>query len=166
MSIRITNHPETGAAVTKIQYVDRPIEVAPQMIISEPEIHYVDREVIKEVYAPASGEQIMIPQEVDLNPIHEQIEQIKMVVDHNTKFHNEYLENLRLNSDMQSRALIALKSQRDIDRSRRLMLIKRIKKERNALRDEQISHKKIELKLKIVMGVGILISIASLFIKL
>ena|ERR1019366_9384406 len=156
--IRLTN--KSSVVQPQIQYVDRPVE----KVVSKSEIQYVDREVIKEVQVEGpervvTPDQIIIQEKVDLAPIQAVIEEIKSVINHNTSVHNGYLDNLKTNSDMQSRALIALKQQRDIDRSRRLMLIKRLRRAQNA-------HKKLQLKLKLAIGTSIILSIISLFIKL
>lgn len=158
--IRVSNrqHDEHSIAGPQVQFVDRLVEV-PVEVASAPEIVYVDREVIKEVHMEAPSEQIILKQEVDLAPIHGDIEEIRAVVNHNTAHYDQFLDILRTNVDMQSRALVALKVQRDIDRSRRLMLMKRIKKEHNA-------HKKTALKLKLAIGASLLISIVSLIVKL
>lgn len=161
--IRVSNrhHDEHSIAGPQIQYVDRIVEV-PVEVASTPEIVYVDREVIKEVHMEADAtpaEQIILKQEVDLAPIHGDIAEIRAVVNHNTAHYDKFLDIIRTNVDMQSRALVALKMQRDIDRSRRLMLMKRIKKEHKA-------HKKTALKLKLAIGASLLISIVSLIVKL
>jgi hypothetical protein len=158
--IRVSNrqHETNSIAGQQIQYVDRIVEVPIEVpMVSKPEIIYVDREIIKEVIIP--GETVMVPQEIDLSPIQAQIDEIKMVINHNVKNTDSHLNNIHTNLDMQSRALIALKMQRDVDRNRRLMLIKRIRKEQKA-------HKKTELKLKLAIGASLIISIASLIVKL
>jgi hypothetical protein len=60
--------------------------------------------------------------------------------------------------EMQRRALVGIKAQRDIDRSRRLQLIKRLKKERNEQRD-------MNFKLKLAIGFSFFVSILTLIIK-
>lgn len=57
--------------------------------------------------------------------------------------------------EMQRRALISIKAQRDVDRSRRLMLIRRLKKE----------HKRTEFKLKLAMGASVIFTIAALIVR-
>lgn len=158
---RLSNrlHSEKSHAAPQVQHVERIVEV---QVASEPEIQYVDREVIKEVHVEQEArqpDQIIVQEQVDLTPVTAAIEEIKMVMNHNTKHHNDYLDNLRVNSDMQSRALVALKMQRDVDRKRRLTLIKRMRKEQNA-------QKRYELKLKLAIGASLLLSIASLIVKL
>lgn len=61
--------------------------------------------------------------------------------------------------ELQRRALIGLKTQRDIDRNRRLMLIRRLKRERDKAQVQ-------EFKLKMVIGTSLLLSIISLIVKL
>ncbi len=61
--------------------------------------------------------------------------------------------------EMQRRALVAIKHQRDIDRSRRLMLIQRMKKEQKA-------HKQSQKKMQLAVGASLLLSVISLLIKL
>ncbi len=86
-------------------------------------------------------------QEVDLQPVQDHLDKHELVLQ---AVYNEL--------EMQRRALISLKTQRDIDRSRRLTLLKRIKK-------EQSQHKEKEFRLKLTVGVSLLISIISIFIK-
>ncbi len=69
---------------------------------------------------------------------------------------NDFRIRVGTELEMQRRALVSIKAQRDIDRSRRLMLIKRLKKETQIV--------KKQLKLTIIAC--ILLSIISLIIKL
>ncbi len=92
----------------------------------------------------------------DLEPIHKQIEEIKMVINHNTDHHNKLHEHALTNLDMTGRALVALKMQRDVDRKRRLQFIKRTKKHL----DKQ---KKQNLQLKLAVVACLLLTIISLF---
>lgn len=67
-------------------------------------------------------------------------------------------DSIKTALDMQSRALVALKAQRDIDRNRRLMLIRRMRKEQNA-------HKKVEMALKIAVSISLILSLIILITK-
>lgn len=69
------------------------------------------------------------------------------------------LDAMQTELAMQSRALIAIKMQRDIDRNRRLMLLRRMKK-------EHMFRQRTELKLKIAITASLLLSIMSMLIKL
>lgn len=155
---RITNRPMNGKSepIVQIQYVEVP---APQ--VSRPPdaiIQYVDREVIREIPV----ERIVIQQdtkEADLSPVHKKLKQHEEVADSRHAENNHKFNLVANELNMQSRALVGLKAQRDIDRSRRLMLIKRMKKERDAAQ-------KNELKLKLAIGASLLLSIVSLIVKL
>lgn len=162
--IRMTNKKDQAQQVI---YVDRPsvehIEVTKtEYITSEPEIHtvYVDREVIKEV--PVQVDKLIIQKElevVDLTDIQTHLskhdDNFIEVIDRIEKVASAIQPEL----EMQRRALVAIKQQRDIDRNRRLMLIRRIKKERDA-------HKKNEFKFKLAIAASFLLSLASLIVKL
>lgn len=76
----------------------------------------------------------------------EQIDEIKMVVNHNTNHHNTILSG-------HNQALVALKMQRDIDRKRRLQLLRRLKKEQN----------KLNLKLKLITALCLVTTLIALF---
>ncbi len=82
--------------------------------------------------------------EVDLEPIQEQLDQ-----------HEEVLKAVCAELEMQRRALVAIKVQRDVDRSRRLMLIKRLGKERTA-------SKKTVLTLKVAIAASLLLPLLML----
>jgi hypothetical protein len=71
----------------------------------------------------------------------------------------DFLKSVNAQLSMQSKALIAIKAQRDIDRNRRLMLLRRIKK-------EQILHKKNELALAVAVAASLILSIVSILFKL
>jgi uncharacterized protein with von Willebrand factor type A (vWA) domain len=141
---------------TQVVYVDRPVvHHVETSIASEPQVIFQDREVIKEV--PVEVEKVIIQKEVekvDLSEVHA----------HLAHHHNHLLElqkHAQLAADeleMQRRALVGLKAQRDIDRSRRLMFIKRVKKERDTA-------KKLNLKLKLAIGVSLLMSLVSLLMR-
>lgn len=116
-----------------------------------PEVKYVDR--VSEVKVV----EYVQPEKIDLTPVHARISK-----------HEEYLQylNERINSmepiytelEMQRRALVALKTQRDVDRSRRLMFMNRMKKQFNKVRNEN-------WKLKLAAGASIVLSILTFIIK-
>ena len=68
---------------------------------------------------------------------------------------NDFKTRVGTELEMQRRALVSIKSQRDIDRNRRLMLIRKFKKEQENVK-----------KLKIIVVISLSLSIISLFIKL
>lgn len=125
------------------------------------EVQYVDRDVTKEI----TSEPIILKQEVDLSQVNEKLanhaehlakqnQHILAVQAHTDRWYASICQEL----EMQRRALVGLKAQRDIDRSRRLMLLKRVKKEQNA-------HKKTELKLKLAMGASLILSILAITLR-
>jgi hypothetical protein len=148
---------------TPIVYVDRDVAVNhTEYVASEPKIQtiYVDREVVKEM--PVEVEKIIIQKEaeaVDLSGIQDRLIKHGDVISSLAEQLDSVMKATQGELEMQRRALIAIKSQRDIDRSRRLMLLKRIKKEQQA-------HKKMEFKLKLAIGASVILSIASLVVKL
>lgn len=152
MSIQITNNPKSDESTTKIQYVDRVVE---KIVESPPIIKMMPSEVVTNtVYVDRPVEKIVhvAAEPVDLKPTQDKIAAIEKTIGSN-------LSQIASELEMQRRALVAIKTQRDIDRSRRLMLLKRMKK-------EQAAHKKASFKLKVALSAGIVLSIVSLFIKL
>lgn len=162
---RLSNrqHAEKTEAVTQYVYIEKEVEKQ-----SEPEIQYVDREVIKEIPI----EKVVIEYrdtEVDLSELkayaqkqQELNEEFKAVINrHADGIHQvmNWCNGAKDELEMQRRALIGLKAQRDVDRKRRLTLIRRIK-------DERTKAQKHELKLKLAVGVSLLLSIVSLIVKL
>jgi hypothetical protein len=156
MSIRLTNNPETYTAMTKIQYVDRIVEVPvhvmsePIVHLSTPEIQYVDRviEVEKRVEVPVIH---MVESSVSF----ETLEKFDKQILNQEKISKSIITEL----EMQRRALVALKTQRDIDRSRRLLLIQRMKKAHTA-------HKKQAFMFKLAISASLILSVTTLLIKL
>lgn len=117
--------------------IDRLVEVPVEKIV----------EVEKRVEMPAPA--------VDLSDIHANLKKHEQSLIH----FNKASEQVYTELEMQRRALISIKAQRDVDRKRRLQLIKRLKKQR----DEQ---KQSDMHMKLAIGVGIILSILSLIIKL
>ena len=169
MSMRITNNPETGSTVTKIQYVDRVVTTpAP-----EPIIQYVTHTITQEVQVDRIVEKLVVTSSPDFTSNINNHEVRLIDLEEKTKSNlsvsrQQYEVQKSLQSDlnkmgneleMQRRDLIGLKQQRDIDRSRRLMLIKRMKKEH----EEQ---KATDRKLKIAIAVAALLPLLLLIIKL
>lgn len=163
--IRISNrnHSQSSGGISagpQIQYVDRIVEVPVHIHSqSEPEIQVVEREV------PVVSERVVekvvhieAPQ-VDLAPIHERSNRHEKALIQLHELYQNMAHSISGELEMQRRALVGLKTQRDIDRSRRLMLIRRMKKEQNLA-------KKREFKLKLAIGAGLLLSIVSLIVKL
>lgn len=153
---RLSNRPLHGHkdAVIQFKYIKTP---------SEPEIQYI--EVEKEVAKEVHSDPVIVHQEVDLSEIYERLE------DHAEHAHkqDQHINSLqeqfhKVSSaaynelEMQRRALVGLKAQRDIDRSRRLMLIKRMKKEHN-------EHKKQLKGLKLAIYATLILSIVSLALR-
>lgn len=159
---RISNRHSTPSSepVIQIRYVEVPTEVVVQAPAVEPEIRYMDREVIKEVHV--SSPQTVIHQEADVAHVHELVEKRMEQQKHaiNVRLaelqghQHKVFETVKTTIDMQSRALVALKAQRDIDRSRRLMLIRRLKKQRDEVH-------KLNLKFKLVIGMSLILTILS-----
>lgn len=155
---RISNrqHPNQVHVAPKVHYIEREVSV-----LSEPQI--IETQVEKLVEVPVDRiveieKLVEVPVKVDLSGIHAHISK-----------HEQYLMALQAQIDrnygsifseleMQRRALVAIKAQRDVDRKRRLQLIMRLKKQR----DEQ---KVWNLRCKLVMGTSLLLSILSLLIK-
>lgn len=121
---------------------------------SNHELRYVDRivevEKIKHVQAQ--------PEKTDLTPVYAHVSK-----------HEEYLRALSERIDrmapiyaeleMQRQALVALKTQRDIDRSRRLMFMRRVKKQHDKLRQENWQLKLMCLS---TAGAGLLLTLFCL----
>lgn len=153
--IRISNrtHSEHSLAGPQVHYVDRIVEVQTQ---ADPIIQTIENRVEVPVDRIIEVEKLVkVPVDVDLSIINTHISN-----------HEEYLQSLSNQLklvagelEMQRRALVAIKTQRDIDRNRRLMLMNRIKKEHKA-------HKKSVLKFKLAIGASLLLSIVSLIVKL
>lgn len=124
-------------------------------------IQYIDRQVEKEVIKEVASEPIILKQEVDLSEIHEKFENHAEHIS-KQKQHidalQEWFYRVSGELEMQRRALVGLKAQRDIDRSRRLMFIRRVKKEQKA-------RQAAELKLKLALAASLTISIISLLVK-
>lgn len=147
--IRLSNKPEHQ---TKIQYVDR--DIVRQVHAKAPDaiIQYIDREI-----------PVIIEKKVEVPVIHmvessvslETLEKMDKQITNQEKISRSIAAEL----EMQRRALVAIKAQRDIDRSRRLMLIKRMKKEHD-------EHKKIAKHLRWTIAASLALSILVLIIKL
>lgn len=157
---RITNRnlSEHQDPIVRYEYIEVPI------VETKTEVQYVDREVIKEVPISVEVERIISP-EVDLAPIHANIKELQSIlIQHSNKVadklteHSQNLELAKNELEMQRRAFVAIKAQRDIDRKRRLQFIKRVKK-------EQTKMKQSHLKAKWALGACLLLSILALVIK-
>jgi hypothetical protein len=157
--IRVSNrnHSEKQIVVPQIQYVDRPIERIVETKAPDAIIQYVDRVVVQEVQVP--GDTIVMEKEVDLKPLHDKHAELEAKLLHVGDVHNRLVQVVSNELENQRKALVALKKQRDIDRKRRLQLLKRLKKHRD-------EHKKSNLKLKLAIGASLLLSIVSLIAKL
>ena len=133
--------------LTQIEYKDKIVEIP---VLQESKIEYVDRIIEVPVEKIIEVEKIihMEAKEVDLIPIYEQLR-------NNEIANNSIVTEL----DMQSRAIIDLKAQTKLDRSRRLALLMRLKSHRSEQR-------KVNKKLVILSVVSLLTSIISLIIKL
>ena len=157
--IRLTNKTEHA---TNVVYVDRIVEVP---VHSEPIIEHTVTHSEHRVEVPVDRiveverrVEVQAPP-VDLQPLISKLQELDGMIRMVANNKNEFIKHASNELGMQSRALIAIKAQRDIDRSRRLMLIRRMRKEQN-------THKKTELKLKLAIGASLLLSIASLIVKL
>lgn len=151
--IRVTNKKEHAP---NIVYVDRPVVQKVEVekaVVSEPQVIFQDREVIKEVPVEKIVEKV-VEKEVDLSPIHEKLD------NHATSLQNLYnwCHAAKNELELQRRALVGVKAQRDIDRSRRLMLIRRIKK-------EKVHHQKVMMGVKIIIMVNLFITLCHFIIR-
>jgi hypothetical protein len=160
--IRMTNKKDQA---TQIVYVDRPIvhriEVEKQ-VMSEPEVIFQDREVIKEVSVEVEKLVHMEAEKMDLEPIHNKFKEHEDILTYHKAEIDTGIRKAKLVAEeleMQRRALVAVKAQRDIDRNRRFMFMNRVRRERDAMR-------KLHFKLKLAVGASLLVSIISLLIKL
>ena len=165
---RLSNriHNEKSHAGPQIQHVDRVIEI-PVEVKGEVEVQYVDREVVKEIPV----EKVVIQHqnhEAELNQLKEYAqkqqafnEEAKLIVNrHADGIHQlmQWCNNAKEELEMQRRALVGLKAQRDVDRKRRLSFIKRVKKENDKQRNR-------EFKLKLAVAASLLLTIISLILK-
>lgn len=156
---RISNrdHAHSSAQAPMHVYVDREVEVVVEAPAPAPQIVYVEKQVEVEAQ-PVQVERVIIEkqiEQVDLSGIHADISK------HEEALKYAHLVNSRIAGEleMQRRAIVAIKAQRDIDRSRRLMLIRRLKKAKAA-------QKRHDLKLKLAIGASLILSIVSLIVKL
>ena len=114
---------------TKVIYIEKPVIVEKQ-IPTDAIIQYVDREVVREI--PVSGETVVIQKEVDLQPLHDKDVELDVKLNKLGEIHNNFVQSVISELEMQRRALISIKLQRDVDRKRRLTLIKKLRKQRDA----------------------------------
>ena len=124
--IRMTNKTDQA---TKVIYIEKPVIVEKQ-IPTDAIIQYVDREVVREI--PVSGETVVIQKEVDLQPLHDKDVELDVKLNKLGEIHNNFVQSVISELEMQRRALISIKLQRDVDRKRRLTLIKKLRKQRDA----------------------------------
>ncbi len=145
----------------QVQYVDRVVEVP------------VDRIVETRVEVPMSS-QVEVPvdrivevekivhvlaEPVDLQPLHEKCQDLQIQLLSLADSTSDHLAVIKSELEMQRQALVALRTQRDIDRSRRLQLLRRLGQARD-------QHKAQLFKVKLAIAAGILLSIVSLVVKL
>lgn len=118
-----------------------------------PQVQYVERIIEVPVDVPIDESSIKEWAEHRLDALNVDI----MLVHHDHKeYTTQRFESIKTELEMQRRAFIAIKTQRDIDRDRRLMLIKRMKKEHDL-------HKQTALKLKLAVGASLIISAIAIF---
>jgi hypothetical protein len=157
---------ERSHSAPQVQHIDRVVEVP----VHTTSIEFRDKEVFVDRIVEVPVEKIVeveklteVSSKVDESYIQLRINELNtdiMLVHHDHKeWTDQRFDSVKTALDMQSRALVALKAQRDIDRDRRLMLIKRIKKEKT-------EQKVINKKLKIAIAVSIVLPLLLLFIKL
>lgn len=149
--IRVSNkkHPEKEIAGPQVHFVDRVVEVP---VEQPPLIEYIDRPV----------ETVVVQKEVekvDLQPLHDKNAELDNKINIIVQRFNEIMTHVGSELEMQRRAFIAVKMQRDIDRKRRLMFIRRIRKEHKKLQKQ-------EFVLKCALGASFLLTVISLIIKL
>lgn len=153
---RISNrHSQSEEPIIRYVYVEVAAE-APEVVQTAPEVQIVEREVIKEVHVP--GETVVIHKDaepVDLSPIHKHLQKNEEKHAHVQKC----LDKIATELELQRQALVSVKIQRHVDRSRRLTFMKRVKKERDQAR-------KLAFKLKLAIGASLILSIVSLIVKL
>ncbi len=95
---------------------------------------------------------------VDLQPLHDKHKEIDAKLNKVIEVHNRLAQGAVNELEMQRRALVGLKVQRDVDRKRRLQLLKRLKKHRDQV-------KKSSLQMKLAVGASLLLSIITLILK-
>jgi len=146
---------------TKIEYVDRIVEVPVETIVhaktADTIIQYVDRETIKEILVPGDTI-VMEAQKIDLDPLHAKDQELEHKIQKLGEIHNNLANSVINELEMQRRALVSLKMQRDVDRKRRLQLINKLRK----FRDD---HKTSDWKYKAGIGISLLLHLAHHFIK-
>ncbi len=118
-----------------------------------PAVNYVER--IVEVPVEVPVDQIVM-QEWCKQRIDEQNTSHALLLQDHKDYNTSVFDSMQVELEMQRRALVAIKAQRDVDRSRRLLLIKRMKKEHD-------KHKNTDLKLKLAVGASLIISFIALF---
>lgn len=139
-------------------YVEKPVIETQEVEVP------VEVVVHKEIEVP--GETIILQQEVDLDAvknwcsdrINEQNVAHAMKLQELHEYNLHIFNLIKTELEMQRRALVALKTQRDIDRRRRLSFIQRVKKERDQARKENF-------KLKLAAGASIVLSLLTFIVK-
>lgn len=150
------HHSDKQEPIVRYVYVETP---APQ---SETKIEYVDREV--QVPAETDSDHRMLrewcQQRIDeQNVAHAwKLQDIRHDLTRADISNTNYLKLIADELEMQRRALVAIKMQRDVDRKRRLQLIQRLKRERD-------NNRELTFKIKLAMGASLLISILTFIIK-
>lgn len=149
---------------SQVVYVDRHIVEASKA----PDAIIIEKEVIRHVEVPVYHD-VVVEKSSDLSDITKSLgnhkEALQLLVDklheHNDNFNvlEQHSQKVAEELEMQRRALVALRSQRSVDRSRRLMLIHRLRKEKNSI-------KSLSFKLRLAVAASLLLSIVSLIVKL
>lgn len=173
--IRVSNkqHPEKEMAKPQVHYVDRVVEV--EVPVEQQVIQYIDRPVetvvvekdanlidVKEWCQQRIEEQnvahaLLLQDHKDRN--NEKTNELENKINIIVQRFNEVMTHVGSELEMQRRAFIAVKIQRDVDRKRRLMFIKRVRKEQKKLEKQQFI-------LKCALCASCLLTVISFFIKL
>jgi hypothetical protein len=164
--IRISNRNSTShqvqSAGPQVQYVDRIVERVVTSAPIESIVHTVETKIVEVPIDRTVEVEKVVYMSVDLKPLEDKISDMEKATlynfNHIAAVQDGWNGKIITELEMQRRALVAIKQQRDIDRSRRLMLIQRIKKEQKA-------HDKTILKIKLVVSASILLSILTFIIK-
>lgn len=153
---RLSNrqHSQKSESVVQYVFVEKP---AVEIIVpsSQPQIIYQDREVQVEKIVEVSADAAPIKEWSQKRLDEQNIAHALLLKDH--KEHNDRrFELIKNELEMQRQAIVGLISQREIDRSRRLMLIKRMKK-------GQAESQKSNFKLRLAVGVSLLLTVLLLY---
>jgi Inner membrane complex protein len=152
--VKLSNKPDTASSV---QYVDRVVHApAPAPQVVEKTVYVNVPEVVEKIVEVPTVVEVQTP--VNLEPLYANDNILKNKLVELGDYTNAQFKTVATELEMQRRALVSLKAQRDVDRTRRLQFIMRTKKQHAEL-------KKTAKRLKIAIGACLLLSLMSFFIK-